>query len=46
LKQNLAEIKIAKHRNGPTGTVELVFRSNVAKFENAALRSVDLSKVR
>jgi replicative DNA helicase len=46
LKQNLAEIKIAKHRNGPVGTVELVFRSNLAKFENAALRSVDLTKVR
>jgi replicative DNA helicase len=45
LKQNIAQIKIAKHRNGPTGTIELVFRSNVAKFENAATRHVDLSQV-
>jgi replicative DNA helicase len=46
LKQNLAEIKIAKHRNGPTGSVELVFRNNIAKFENAVTRRVDLTKVR
>lgn len=45
-KANVAEIKIAKHRNGPVGTVELVFRGNVAKFENAATRNVDFSKMR
>ncbi len=45
LKQNIAQIKIAKHRNGPVGTIELVFRSNIAKFENAATRHVDLSQV-
>ncbi len=45
LKQNIAQIKIAKHRNGPVGTVEMVFRSNLAKFENAATRRVDLSQV-
>ena len=45
LKQNIAQIKIAKHRNGPVGTIELVFRSNLAKFENAATRTVNLSKV-
>src|SRR5688572_18949268 len=37
-KQNVAEIIIAKHRNGPVGSVELVFRSSLAKFENAATR--------
>ena len=31
LKQHLAQIKIAKHRNGPVGTVELVFRENLAE---------------
>ena len=46
LKQNVAQIKIAKHRNGPVGTIELIFRSNLAKFENAATRVVDLSQVR
>ncbi len=45
LKQNLAQIKIAKHRNGPVGTIELIFRSSIAKFENAATQVVDLSKV-
>jgi replicative DNA helicase len=45
LKQNVAVIKIAKHRNGPTGNIELIFRSNLAKFENAATRNIDLSKV-
>ena len=45
LKKNIAQIKIAKHRNGPVGLVELVFRSSVAKFENAATRFVDLAQV-
>ena len=38
VKQNVAEIIIAKHRNGPVGTIELIFRSSLAKFENAATR--------
>jgi replicative DNA helicase len=38
VKQNIAEIIIAKHRNGPVGSVELVFRNALAKFENAATR--------
>ena len=38
LKQNIAEIMVAKHRNGPVGSVELVFRKTLAKFENAATR--------
>ena len=45
LKKNVAQIKVSKHRNGPVGTVELIFRNNVAKFENAATRVVDLSQV-
>jgi len=45
LKQNIAQIKIAKHRNGPVGMVELIFRHNLAKFENAATRVVDLSRI-
>ncbi len=43
LKQNVAQIKVAKHRNGPVGTIELVFRSQIAKFENAATYQVSLS---
>ena len=43
--QNLAEIIVSKHRNGPTGDVQLVFRKGLAKFENAATRDIDLSQV-
>jgi len=38
VKQNIAEIIIAKHRNGPTGSVELVFMNHLAKFVDAATR--------
>ncbi|MBI5841548.1 MAG: replicative DNA helicase [Chloroflexi bacterium] len=37
-KQNVAEIIVAKHRNGPVGSVELIFRGALAKFENAATK--------
>lgn len=32
---NRVEVIIAKHRNGPTGTVQLTFRPALTKFENA-----------
>jgi replicative DNA helicase len=36
-RQNIAEIIVSKHRNGPTHPgIELVFRSNLARFDNAA----------
>lgn len=38
VKQNIAEIIVAKHRNGPVGSVELVFRGAQTKFENAATK--------
>ena len=44
LRKNIAEIMVSKHRNGPTGIVELVFRENLAKFENAATKHVDFSQ--
>jgi replicative DNA helicase len=34
--RNIAEIIIAKHRNGPTGTVKLLFQSELTKFGNLA----------
>jgi replicative DNA helicase len=45
VRQNVAEIMIAKHRNGPTGSVELVFINHLAKFVDAATRNVDLSQI-
>ena len=36
-RANVAEIIVAKHRNGPTHPgIELVFLSNLARFDNAA----------
>ncbi len=32
---NQVEVIVAKHRNGPTGTVQLAFRQSLTKFENA-----------
>ena len=44
IQQHLAQIKIAKHRNGPVGTIELVFRENLTRFENAATKHYDLNQ--
>ena len=33
-KPNIAEIAISKHRNGPTGMVELFFHKELAQFRN------------
>lgn len=35
-KHNVAEIIIAKHRNGPTGSAELIYRPSFTRFEDAA----------
>jgi replicative DNA helicase len=42
-KTNLADIIVAKHRNGPTDDIQLVFRGALTKFENAV--KVDLRNV-
>jgi replicative DNA helicase len=37
--ENIAELIVAKHRNGPTGTVPLLFRSDLVRFESLEHRS-------
>jgi replicative DNA helicase len=44
-KENIAEVIVSKHRNGPIGNVQLIFRKNLAKFENATTHHYDLSQV-
>jgi replicative DNA helicase len=43
-KQNVAEIIVAKHRNGPVGSVELIFRPHLAKFENAVTQRMEFNR--
>jgi replicative DNA helicase len=37
-RQNITELVVAKHRNGPTKDIELVFVEKLARFENAATK--------
>ena len=41
--KGVIKLKIAKHRNGPTGSVELFFRNQLAQFAPLAKREVNLS---
>jgi replicative DNA helicase len=40
---NKADIIVAKHRNGPTGTVSLHFERSLTKFSDARTGTIDLS---
>jgi len=40
-EKNLAEIHIAKHRNGPTGTARLIFDEKYASFRNMSKQYVE-----
>lgn len=37
-RQNIADVIVAKHRNGPTGTVSLYFRKELTQFHDLELR--------
>ncbi len=41
-RPNIAEINIAKHRNGPTGTIDLFWHGKLATFRNLQRTEVDL----
>ena len=34
--EGLVKLIVAKHRNGPIGDIDLVYRKNLARFDNAA----------
>lgn len=37
-KPNIAEVSVSKHRNGPTGTIDLYFEAQLARFRNLETR--------
>jgi replicative DNA helicase len=41
---NLVTLEVAKHRKGPVGSVDLVYRPELTRFENAV--TIDLNQVR
>ena len=41
-RKNIADIIVAKHRNGPTGVVSLYFKKELAQFREAELRSREI----
>jgi len=40
-KKNIAEVIVAKHRNGPTGSVELYFDQDKVSFQNLAKQTYE-----
>jgi len=41
-RKNIADVMVAKHRNGPTGTVALYFKKELAQFREAELRTTEV----
>jgi replicative DNA helicase len=41
-RKNIADVIVAKHRNGPTGTVALYFKKDLAQFREAELRTTEV----
>ena len=39
--KNIAEVIIAKHRNGPLGNINLFFNEQYAEFKDMATREID-----
>ncbi len=43
-RQDVAEVIVAKHRNGPIGDIELIFKEDYAQFTNAVLQPVNTAQ--
>jgi replicative DNA helicase len=41
-RPNIAELTIAKHRNGPTGSIDLYWHSKLATFRNLQRQEINL----
>jgi len=41
-RPNIAEVIVAKHRNGPTGTIDLFWHSKLATFRNLHRQEIEL----
>ncbi len=41
-RKNIADVMVAKHRNGPTGSVALYFKKELAQFREAELRTTEV----
>ena len=41
-RPNIAELNVAKHRNGPTSTLDLYWNSTLASFANLKRQEVQL----
>ena len=41
-RPNIAELTIAKHRNGPTGVIDLYWHSKLATFRNLQRQEINL----
>ena len=41
-RPNIAEVNIAKHRHGPTGTIDLYWHAQLATFRNLQRQEIQL----
>lgn len=41
-RPNIAEVNVAKHRNGPTGTIDLYWHGKLATFKNLQRQEINL----